>query len=200
MNQFPTHDEASAPEAARPLLASGRRAFGFAPNLFGKMAESPALLQGYLALSEIFAESTLTPLHQVVVLLTVSRYHECRYCMAAHSAGADMIKVPTEVTDAIREDRPIADRQLEALRRFTHHLVDRRGWAGEEEVEALLAAGFDRSQLLAVILGVGLKTLSNYTNHITGTELDPELGHRAWAPGGGLRGALAAQGRVSAPR
>jgi alkylhydroperoxidase family enzyme len=182
--RFPTHTEQTAPAAAVPMLAEMQERFGVPLNLFGKMAESPALLDAYIAVSKVFDRSALSDLQRAVVLLTVSRYHECHYCMAAHSVGADMIKAPSDVTDALRNDEPIPDAQLEALRRFTHHLVDRRGWAEPGEVQALLDAGYSREQLLDVVVGVGLKTLSNYTNHITGTELDAALSHRAWSPAG----------------
>jgi alkylhydroperoxidase family enzyme len=52
----------------------------------------------------------------------------------------------------------------------------------EEELQAFLDAGFDRQQVLEVVLGVGMKTLSNYTNHIAGTTLDEAFAHRAWEP------------------
>ena len=87
MIDFPTHTEATAPDAARPLLAQSRERFGAALNLFGKMAESPALLEGYLRLSDLFENSSLSAAEQAVVLLTVSRFHECGYCMAAHSTA-----------------------------------------------------------------------------------------------------------------
>ena len=41
--------------------------------------------------------------------------------------------------------------------------------------------------MLEVVLGVGLKTLSNYTNHIAGTELDAAFAKAAIdAPGGNM--------------
>ena len=171
MTKFPTHTQATAPSAALPLLEEMQRRFGVALNLFGSMAESPALLEAYVGLSKVFERSALNELHQTIVLLTVSRYHQCHYCMAAHSVGADAAKVPYEITEAIR-------------RHFTQHLVERRGWAEPHEVDELLAAGFSRAQLLDVIVGVALKTLSNYTNHIAGTAVDEALAHRAWAPPG----------------
>jgi hypothetical protein len=36
--------------------------------------------------------------------------------------------------------------------------------------------------VLDVILGVGVKTLSNYTNHIAHTPLDPAWADQEWAP------------------
>ena len=50
-----------------------------------------------------------------VVLLAVSRFNECTYCVAAHSTIADMQSVPQPVVDAIRNDQPIDDLKLEAI-------------------------------------------------------------------------------------
>ncbi|WP_462323079.1 carboxymuconolactone decarboxylase family protein [Halochromatium sp.] len=58
--------------------------------------------------------------------------------------------------------------------------MEARGWVDAADVTAFQEAGFDPQQVLEVILGVGMKTLSNYTNHIAGTELDAAFQHRAW--------------------
>jgi AhpD family alkylhydroperoxidase len=77
-------------------MEAAASAYGFVPNLAGVMATSPALTEAYLTLADIFEKKTgLTAAEQQVVLLAVSRYHACRYCMAAHSVIADMYKVPT---------------------------------------------------------------------------------------------------------
>lgn len=181
MIDLPIHSETTAPEAARPLLAQSKKRFGTVFNLFGTMAESPALLQGYLTLSDLFTNSTLSPAEQAVVLLTVSRVHECPYCMAAHSTDADMKKVPAEIVEAIREDHAIPAARFESLRRLTEQLVARRGWPDPLVISSFLSAGYTRQQLLEVVLGVGLKTLSNYTNHLADTPLDAAFAHRKWS-------------------
>lgn len=182
MHGFVTHTEDSAPAASVPRLVEMRERFGTALNLFGNMAESPALLDAYVELSNIFGRSALDERQQAVVLLTVSRFHDCRYCVAAHSVGADAAGVSAEITEAIRTDQPIPQDELEALRQFTHKLLENRGWVSQDALTAFLEAGYSREQLLDVIVGVALKTLSNYTNHITGTEVDQVLRHRAWVP------------------
>jgi uncharacterized peroxidase-related enzyme len=184
MIDFPYHTMDSAPADAKPVLAAGEKAFGMVPNLFRKMAEAPALLEGYWQLNRIFGKTSLSPVEQQVVLISVSVSNRCTYCVGAHSALADMINVPSEVTDALRTGQTLPDRRLEALRRFTQVLVQTAGWVPEEEVQAFLDAGYSRVQILEVVLGVGLKTLSNYTNHLAGTELDPAFGARTWQPAG----------------
>ena len=183
---FPLHTLDSAPDAARPILEKVSASFRSIPNLFGVMASSPALAEAYITLSGIFEKQTsLSAIERQVVLLAVSRFHECRYCMAAHSVGASMQGVPSGVIDAIRNDLPIQDPKLEALRRVSTVLVEGRGHLTESDLQEFLAAGYAPAQLLDVLVGVSQKILSNFTNHITKTPLDEAMSARAWAPSTG---------------
>ena len=182
MTDFVYHTLETAPEEARASLEQARQKFGFDLNLFAVMAEAPGLLEAYLKVNDIFSRTSLSPEEQTVVLIAVSRENGCHYCVAAHSAAADMMGVPASVTDALRDGRPLDDPRLEALRRLTGRIVERRGWPDDAEVQRFLDAGYGRRQLLEVLVGVGLKTLSNYTNHLAGTELDRPLAARAWSP------------------
>lgn len=184
MSEFEVYTKQSAPKQSVTLLEQAESAFGFVPNLLGVLAESPATLKAYLTLGQIFDESSFTPVERQIVILAVSRFNECQYCVAAHSVIAGATKVPKQAVKAIRSDEPIEDARLEALRRFTTVVVDKRGWVSEDDVRSFEAAGFSRAQVLEVILGVGFKTLSNYVNHIAETPLDQAFAERKWtAPG-----------------
>lgn len=180
MTDFNTYSLETVPEAGRETLETVQNTYGFVPNLIGTMVESPALANAYLDIGKFFGETSFTPTEQQVVLLTASRINECEYCVAAHSTIAAMSKVPADVVDAIREDRPLEDPRLEALRTFARQVVEERGWVGESAVDAFIDAGFTRAQVLEVVLGVAMKTLSNYTNHIAGTALDPAFQAQKW--------------------
>ncbi|GAB2962534.1 carboxymuconolactone decarboxylase family protein [Saccharothrix stipae] len=180
MVQFTVHDETSAPEPARPFLEAGRKRLGFVSSLNGVMAESPELLAGYNALAEQFGKSSLPGNAKQVVLITTSILNGCEYCVAAHSTIALKLGAPEEVVQALRAGKPLPDDTLEAVRRFTELVVTDRGWVDEQEVEAFLAAGHTRRHVLDVLLGVGLKTLSNYTNHIAHTPLDEAWQGQEW--------------------
>jgi len=162
------------------ILEDVQKKFGFVPNLLGNMAHAPVTAKGYLALGDLVAQSSFDPTEQQVILLAVSRYNECEYCVGAHSAISAMQKLPADVIESIRTDKPIADEKLEALRIFTTKLVDERGWLSEEDIGDFLAAGYSRGQVLEVLLGVAMKTISNYTNHIAGTDLDAAFADFAW--------------------
>lgn len=182
MSIFTIHTTETAPEASRPILEGAAKAYGFLPNLLGAFAESPAALEGYLALSAIVDKSSFTGAEVQVAVLAASRVNECNYCMAAHSTAAAMKGVDDAVIEALRDGTPIADARLEALRRFTEVVIEKRGFADDDDVQAFLAAGFNRQNILDVVLIVSMKTLSNYTNHLAKPPVDAAFQPRAWQP------------------
>jgi AhpD family alkylhydroperoxidase len=182
MAEFTVHDEQTAPEQARPMLAGAKRRLGFVSTLTGVMAESPELLAGYNALFQQFQASSLSAPAKHVVLVTASVANGCAYCVAAHSTMALRGDLAPEVVAALRDGKALDDPELEAVHAFTHAVVDGRGWVDDEQVDAFLAAGYTRRHVLDVVLGVGVKTLSNYTNHIAATPLDPAWAAQEWAP------------------
>lgn len=178
---YTVHTVETAPVAAKEVLAGARTAFGFVPNLLGVMAAAPALVKAYTTLSRIFEETSFDATERQVVLLTANYENNCEYCIAAHSVIAGVQKVPDAVIQAIRDNRPIPDPKLEALRRFTAAVVASRGWPTVEDVGAFKSAGYGERQILEVILGIGFKTLSNYTNHVAGTPLDAAFAKAVWS-------------------
>lgn len=181
MTKFTIHTMETAPEPSRRPLREIKDTFGSIPNVFGVMAESPALLEGCWALEKIFGEKTsFSRVEQEVVVMSANVENDCRYCVAAHSVAALADKVPGDVIEALREGDPFDDAKLEALRRFASAVVRTRGWPSEEEVKAFLSAGYSKAQLLEVILGVGVKVLTNYTNHIAETPLDAAYEKAKW--------------------
>ena len=191
MTEFRTHTIESAPDASRDALRGVSERMGFVPNLYATFAESPALLEGYLALAGIFDRSTsFSATERQVILLTASSENECHYCMAAHTAIAGMQRVPLEIVEALRRGEVLPDARLQALSEFAREVVQQRGRVPEAEIDAFLAAGFTRAQVLEVVLGIGLKTLSNYTNHMADTPLDAAFGRHAWVPSPGPAAAL----------
>jgi len=182
MSEFKVHTIDTAPVASVPFLQNAQQSMEFVPNLIGVLAESPAAVEGYLTLMSIFEKSSLTPVEQQVTILAISRINECDYCMAAHSMVASMQKVPADVIQAIRDDKPIADEKLEALRTFATTVIEKRGWLSDDDRAAFRSAGYSQAQVLEVVLAASLKTLSNYTNHLADTPLDDAFSSRAWQP------------------
>ncbi len=182
MSNYQVHTKETASPTSAELLANAEKAYGFIPNLLGVMAESPALIKAYMEIGKIFEQSSFTATERQVVILTASRFNECRYCMAAHSVVAGMQNISADVIEAIRSDEPIADNRLETLRKTVAILVEQRGWLSEEDTAYFFAAGFTKAQLLEVIIGISYKTLSNYVNKVAEAPLDDAFVSGAWAP------------------
>jgi len=178
---FVIHSVETAPIETKPALEAARKRYGFLPNLLGELASAPPALNAYLQLGELFNQTSLSPVARQVVLVTASITNNCTYCVAAHTAGLKMAGLADDQIEAVRHGQPLADPVLDALRRFTLVLVDARGWVSEEQLSAFFAAGYSRANVLEVLVGIAMKTLSNYTNHLGGTPLDHALEPFAWA-------------------
>lgn len=168
-------DRDTSPKAARPLLDTARDAYGFVPNILGVMAHSPALLEAYTTMSRIFEKTGFSAAEKQVVLLAVSTENGCDYCTTAHTAIGRMQGVDEAVLDAIARGDALPDEQLDALFRFTRTMVEKRGHPSDDDLRAFLEAGYSEAQVQDVIVGIGMKTLSNYNNHIAETPVDEQF-------------------------
>lgn len=183
MAEFTFHTPESAPEAAREALEKAQGEMGFVPSLYAGLANAPAALDAYLAVSDDFSRTSLSPQEQQVVLLAASVVNGCDFCVAAHSMMAkQMAGVAEPVVDALRDGGEPQDPKLAALAEFTRAVVNERGWIREHPAyRAFLDAGYKPEQALEVILGVAQKTLSNYANHLLQTPLDAAFEGERWS-------------------
>lgn len=167
---------------SQAIYDQSQKTLGFVPNMYTKMGENPALLDSYIyAYNSFRANSRFNSVEQEVVFLSVAYENNCEYCMAAHSFMADkMSKVPTEVTNAIREGNQVPDQKLAALSKLTRTLTINRGNASQAEVDEFLAAGYEEAHVLGIVAGIAVKTMSNYSNHNTSPEVDAAFAGRAW--------------------
>ncbi len=172
MTDFKLHDKASAPEDSKPLLERSEKSFGMIPNLHAVMAEAPGLLKAYQDIHELFVNSSFDKNELTVVWQTINVYHDCHYCVPAHTAIAKQMGADDAITENIRADKSLDDSKLQALREFTLTMLNKRGQASESDLNAFFDAGFSNRQALEVVLGIAQKTMSNYTNAITGTPVD----------------------------
>jgi AhpD family alkylhydroperoxidase len=182
MSKFKLHTVATAPVDSVPILVAANKGLGFIPNLYAHLAEAPSALQAYKQLGTLLEQSSLTPQEQQVVLITVSVENRCTYCVAAHSFIArNMAKVPADVITSLRDGQPLSDKKLNALSSFAQAVVRERGFVTDSQaLKNFYGAGYTQQNALEVLLGVTMKTLSNYTNHLTDTPLDTAFASEAW--------------------
>lgn len=179
---LPLRTPDDAEEAVSAPLKQAEKAMGMVPNMYGAMANLPALLATYsFGYDKFRKESGFSPAEQEVILLAISRANECHYCVAAHSTLADkMSGVPASVTDAIRNDGEIPDPKLRSLADFTQIMSETRGNPSSAAAKAFLAAGYTETHILGIVLAISVKVISNYSNHLFHTEVDEAFASRRW--------------------
>jgi alkylhydroperoxidase family enzyme len=100
--------------------------------------------------------------------------NHCNYCAAAHSTIAKgALHTPAEVVAAVRDNTPVPDAKLNAIVNLVRELVRERGYAKDKTIQKFLAAGYKKDQAMELLLGIALKTISNYLDHISPTPVDP---------------------------
>ena len=179
-DEFILHDLSTAPDQAKPFLEKAKQNLGMIPNLERVMALAPPLLKGYVLLWELFDQTSLSPIERQIVYQTANFENNCEYCVPWHTKLSQLAKMKSEDVQALREGQPLGDRKLEALRLFTRSLIQNRGNIVQGDLEAFFKAGWTKEQSLEVVLGIAVKTMSNYTNSITGTPLDRAVQRLKW--------------------
>ncbi len=177
---FTVHSKTTAPAASLPVMEATEKAFGFLPNIYGVFAESPAIITAYAAVNDALQHCALSPVEQQVVALTTSTENNCNYCVGAHSAIANMVQMPTDILQQLRQQQALSDTHLEALRQYTIAVLEHQGRVPTEKLQAFQDAGYTRQHMLDTLTIVALKTLSNYTNHLAHTPLDEQFAEVAW--------------------
>ncbi|WP_152208112.1 carboxymuconolactone decarboxylase family protein [Marinobacter changyiensis] len=180
MVKFTLHDKQSAPEQSKPLLDGSVQAFGMIPGLHAVMAESPQVLEGYKKLHELVLASSFDNDETTVVWQSINVEHECHYCVPAHTGIAKMMEVSDDIINALRDETPLANDKLEALRTFTLAVVRKRGEVSSDEIKAFIDAGYTQRQVLEVMLVLSQKVMSNYINHIAETPVDEPFKKFEW--------------------
>lgn len=175
MVTFRFHTPENTTGSTQELLSTIKKQYGFFPNLFGPMAESPVTVEAYLALNDFVSKTSFTPGQQQIALLEVSVENNCEFCSIAHRAIGKIKGASVQTLSEIATYKVISDPQDRALASFVQTVTKNRGRPAEAEVQAFLEAGFSIQQIFEVILIVSIKTLSNYANHLTHPEPNKEL-------------------------
>lgn len=180
--EFTVYTKDNAPDASRDWLAAVESKFGFIPNVLGQMAESPAGLAGTVQLMGSVEKTSLSPGEQWLALLTTAFQFNADYCVAANSTAAQMMGVPKQIIEGVRNGEPLADIKFEALRRFVTDMVQQRGKVSQESIQQFFKAGFSKSQLFEVILAIAMETIASYSERALATPLDAQYQPYTWTP------------------
>ncbi len=162
----------AAPATSRPFLDTVEKQLGVVPNLFRVAANSPAALEGYLAMSGALAKGALPAATRERIALAVAQINDCHYCLSAHAyLGKNLAKL-SEAEIAANRHGGSLDPKADAAVRFAAKVVRERGHVSDADVQAMRTAGYDDAQIVEVVQHVALNTWTNYLNEVARTEID----------------------------
>lgn len=170
MSKFnvPTRDEVSPTNQV--WFDNLKKGLGKVPNLYATLAYSEHALGNYLTFQN--AKSSVTGKAREVVNLVVSEVNSCEYCLAAHTVIGKMNGFTDAQVLEIRGGTAGFDSKLDALARLVKNIAVERGHADPALVDAFLAAGWTKENLVDVIVIIGDKTVTNYLHGVTGVPVD----------------------------
>ena len=171
MSRIPGINPDQASGQAQQLLRGVEINLGFVPNIVRTMANSPAVLEGYLEFSKALSKGHLPSKLREQIALTVAEANGCHYCLAAHAAIGKTVGLSEE---AIQDSRQAIspDSQTAAVLQFVLKLVIERGLVSHADLAHLHNAGFNDGDIVEIIANVSLSLFTNYFNHVAETQLD----------------------------
>jgi uncharacterized peroxidase-related enzyme len=171
MSRLSLVDPAQAQGKTHDLLAAVKAQMGRVPNLMKAMANSPAVLEGYLGLSGALGHGALDPKIRERIAIGTAESNGCGYCLAAHSLLGKLAGLDEEERLANRRGHS-HDPRADAALKFARTLLDQRGRVTEADVQEVRAAGFGDAEIAEIIAHVALNVLTNYFNNAVETPID----------------------------
>jgi len=156
---------------AQELLKAVQAKLGITPNMTKVMANSPAVLEAYLAFSGALAAGALNPKLCEQLALEVGEQNCCQYCVSAHTAIGKMTGLSDSEITAARDAKSESPKNSAALQ-FAHAIVEKRGAVTDADVQAVRTVGFTDGEIAEIIAHVALNTFTNYFNNTAGVEVD----------------------------
>jgi AhpD family alkylhydroperoxidase len=163
----PTREEVSP--ASQQVFDNLKKIIGFVPNLYATMAYSENGLPRYLAFQN--GKTSLNSKEKEAVNLVVSQVNYCRYCLSAHTAIGRMNGFSDEEILKIRRGEA-SDGKMAALVALAKSITVNKGRIPSRVLEDFFEAGYDKGNLVDVILQISDKIASNYLHNLTGIPID----------------------------
>jgi uncharacterized peroxidase-related enzyme len=171
MSRVSPVDRDTTNEPLRQKFDAIQKQLGAVPNMMRTMAQSPAVLEAYLAFGASLRKGLLPATLQEQIALAVAEANACDYCLSAHSVLGRGAGLSVDDVAASRDGRA-SDPKAAAALQFARAVVDRRGAVTEQEIGRVRAAGFGDTEIAEIIAHVGLNVFTNYFNRAVHTDID----------------------------
>lgn len=164
-------DPSNATGTNKKFFDALQSGLGLIPNMTRAMAQSPAVLEGYVSLNSALSKGTLGRKLSEELALTLAGANHCDYCASAHSVLGKLAGLnETQMTAALQATAE--DAKPAAALKFAKVLVEKRGQIADADFQAVRAAGFTEGEIGEIVAHVALNVFTNYFNNVARTEID----------------------------
>jgi AhpD family alkylhydroperoxidase len=153
-----------------PVYDAIVKSVGFMPNLFATLGLSDNGLNRYISFQN--DKSSLTNKEKEAINLIVSEVNNCNYCRAAHTAIGKMNGFTDAQALEIRRGQVSFDKKLNAIVKLSRDIVNTRGKVNQNYLELFFNEGYNKGNLVDVVIQIGEKTITNYLHNITQVSID----------------------------
>ena len=169
--RIPSIDPGTATGTNKKFFDMLQSALGVIPNMTRSMAQSPAVLEGYMSLSGALSKGSLGKKLGEELALSLAVTNRCDYCASAHTvlgkfAGLSEIQIDAALKGSAKEVKDAA-----ALK-FANVIVEKRGRISDTDFKAVTDAGFTPGEASEIVAHVALNVFTNYFNNVAATEID----------------------------
>jgi uncharacterized peroxidase-related enzyme len=172
MSNFAPVETNTATGKAAELLAQVQKSVGQAPNMAKVMANSPALLKSWLALSGAVAGGTLPAPVRERLAISTAQLNGCEYCLSAHTyLGANIAEVDPAELELARKGES-NDPHVAALLKLSNDIAANAGDVDDDDVEAARKAGVTDEEIGELVANLALNILTNYFNVLAQVDND----------------------------
>jgi AhpD family alkylhydroperoxidase len=169
---------------ARELLDELVQRGGDPGPMVRAMANAPALLRGYLDLSQAMKRVELDRRITERINLAVHQRLGCDYCLVAHTRAARRLGVPDSEIELARQGTS-SDPAIAGIVGFALKVLAAPADIGDADLERLRAHGYRDEQIAEVAGLVGLQLLTGSFNLIAGIHASAEALAELTSPAGG---------------
>ena len=164
-----TNEAANSEQKA--LLDAIQVQVGMVPNFLRVLAHSPAALESFLGLHKIAEHGELDLRTRERIAIAVAQQTCSEYCLSAHCFTGRKVGLTGDEISANRQGSS-HDAKSSAAVAFASALVKNTGEITSAEFDAVRKVGYRDSEIVEIIVHVGMNLLTNILNKAICVDID----------------------------
>ena len=161
----------AANSAQKSLLDAIQVQLGMVPNFLSVLAHSPVALESFLGLYKIAGHGELDIRTRERIAIALAQQNCSEYCLSTHSYMGRKVGLTGDEIAANRQGSS-HDAKSSAAVAFACSLVKSTGEITSAEFDAVRKVGYKDSEIVEIIMHVGMNLLTNILNKAICVDID----------------------------